>query len=169
MYRFAWTTRSATFIAVLLLTLNGCAVHPRPRARHVETHLTPQDVLAHPRATREARIRWGGMVIDDNVGPVHSTLTILAYPLNRRGRPRLQRSSWGRFQAQAPGYLDPAVFAQGRLVTVVGLVAGTKKGLIGQAPYVYPRVRILETHIWRFYRRRRRSHWTFGFGVGLGM
>ena len=169
MPRFAHNRRSATFIVVLVLTLTGCAVHPRPRARRVETRLTPQDVLAHPRASQGARVRWGGMVIDDNVGPVHSTLTILAYPLNRRGRPRLQRASWGRFQALAPGYLDPAVFAQGRLVTVVGLVAGTKTGLIGQAPYVYPQVRILETHIWRFYRRSPRSHWAFGFGIGLGM
>lgn len=169
MPRFTHNTRSATFIAVLGLMLAGCAIHPRPRALQVDKRLRPQDVLAHPRANQGARVRWGGMVINDNVGPVRSTLTILAYPLSRRGRPLLQHSSLGRFQAVAAGYLDPAVFAQGRLITVVGSVVGTRTGLIGQAHYVYPRVHILKTHIWRFYRRSPRSHWAFGFGIGLGM
>lgn len=169
MPRFTPNSRPAGLIAILVLMLTGCAVHPRPQALHVDSRLRPQDVLAHPQKSQGARVRWGGMVLNDKVGPVRSTLTILAYPLSRRGRPLLQRSSWGRFQAVAAGYLDPAVFAQGRLVTVVGAVGSTRTGLIGKARYVYPRIHILETHIWRFYRRRPRAHWAFGFGIGLGM
>ncbi|MHB8254291.1 MAG: Slp family lipoprotein [Acidiferrobacter sp.] len=156
-------------MALLILSLAGCANHPRPKAPHIDAKLSPRDVLAHPRATRGARVRWGGMVIGDNVGPVRSTLTILAYPLDEDGRPFLGRTDWGRFQAVAPGYLDPVLFAQGRLITVVGTVVGTRTGLVGQAHYLYPRVRILATHLWQFYRRRPRSHWRFGFGFGIGL
>ena len=165
----AFTTAWSLGALAVLVTLGlaGCASPPFPQALNINTKLSPQDVLAHPRATRGARVRWGGMVIAYNVGPVRSTLTILAYPLNNHGRPLLQRRPWGRFQAVASGYLDPILFAQGRLITVVGIVSGTRTGLVGQAQYVYPRLRILASHLWQLYRRRPRSHWNFGLGIGI--
>lgn len=156
-------------VGFVVLNLTGCAWSPRPRAPHVDTHLRPQDVLAHPRKTRGARVRWGGIVIADAVGPVHSTLTFLAYPLSARGRPLLRRMPWGRVQAVAPGYLDPVLFAQGRLVTVVGTVSGVRPGQVGQARYLYPRLHILGSHIWHLYHRRRGPHWNFGLGIGVGL
>lgn len=159
----------AAVIGFAALSLAGCARPPQPRAPDVDIHLRPQAVLAHPRKTRGARVRWGGIVITDAVGPVHSTLTFLAYPLSARGRPLTRRMPWGRFQAVAPGYLDPILFAQGRLVTVVGTVSGIRAGRVGQARYLYPRLRILGTHIWHLYRRRRGPHWNFGLGIGVGL
>jgi len=153
--------------ALVALCLSGCASHPRPQALYIDTRLSPQDVLAHPRATLGVRVRWGGMVIGDTVGPVHSTLIILAYPLNDHGRPRLRQTPLGRFQATAPGYLDPILFARGRLITVVGTVAGTQTGFVGQARYLYPRLRILKTHLWPLYREQSRPHWSFGLGIGI--
>ncbi len=163
-------TRSArTLAAVVALGLAGCAVRPRPAAVHIDRHVDLGTVLAHPRRTRGARVRWGGLVVRDSVGPVHSTLTILAYPLGSNGRPRLRDLPEGRFQAVAPGYLDPMLFARGQLVTVVGTVIGTRVGRIGEARYVYPRVQILATHIWRLYYPPRRGHWHFGLGIGIGL
>ena len=89
-------------------------------------------------------------------------------PFKRDGPGILRRMPEGRFQAVAPGYLDPVLFARGRQVTVVGTVIGTRAGLIGEARYVYPRVQILATHLWRLYRPGRR-HWHFGFGIGIGL
>ncbi len=153
---------------LLALGLAGCAAHPRPEAAHIDRHMGLHAVLAHPRRTRGARVRWGGVVVQDNVGPQHSTLTILAYPLSADGRPRLRAMPEGRFQAVAPGYLDPMLFARGRLVTIVGTVIGTRPGLIGQARYVYPWVQLLASHVWHVYRPPR-GHWNFGFGIGIGL
>ncbi|MHB1670648.1 MAG: Slp family lipoprotein [Acidiferrobacter sp.] len=161
-----WAMRAA--VALLALGLAGCAVHPRPEATHIDRHMGLQAVLAHPQRTRGARVRWGGVVVQDNVGPVHSTLTVLAYPLSASGRPRLSAMPEGRFQAVAPGYLDPMLFARGRLVTIVGTVTGTRPGLIGQAHYLYPQVQLLASHVWHAYRPRRRR-WNFGFGIGIGL
>ncbi len=162
----AWAPRAV--LACVAAGLVGCALQPRPAATHIDRHMDLQAVLAHPRRTRGARVRWGGLIVQDTVGPAHSTLTVLAYPLNGQGRPRLSGIPQGRFQAVAPGYLDPILFARGRLVTVVGTVIGTKPGLIGQARYIYPRVQVLATHVWRLYRPRRHV-WHFGFGVGIGL
>lgn len=161
-----WAPRAVW--ACMVVGLAGCALRPRPAATHIDRRMDLQAVLAHPRRTRGARVRWGGIIVQDTVGPAHSTLTVLAYPLNGQGRPRLRRIPEGRFQAVAPGYLDPILFARGRLVTVVGTVIGTKPGLIGQARYIYPRVQVLATHVWRLYRPRRRR-WRFGFGIGVGL
>ncbi len=162
------TRATRTAAGLLALSLAGCAVHPRPAATHIDRHMDLRAVLAHPQRTRGARVRWGGVVIRDNVGPVHSTLTVLAYPLRANGRPRLGAMPEGRFQAVAPGYLDPMLFARGRLVTVVGTVIGTRPGLIGQAHYLYPRIQLLASHVWHAYRPRRRR-WNFGFGIGIGL
>ncbi|HUW99021.1 MAG TPA: Slp family lipoprotein [Acidiferrobacter sp.] len=160
--RGAWRALAA----LIVLCFSGCASYPRPHAAHIERGLTPQAVLAHPRATHGARVRWGGIIMSDHHGPAHSTLIILAYPLNGDGRPQLRRAPLRRFQAVTPGYLDPILFAQGRLITVVGTVTGVRAGLIGQARYLYPRLQILKTQLWP-QREPHRLHWTFGLGIGI--
>jgi len=152
---------------MLMLGLGGCAIHPYPHAAGVQAHVSPATVQAHPKSTRGARVRWGGLILSDHVGATRSTLTILAYPLDSAGRPRTGGLSEGRFQAVAPTYLDPIVFAPGHVLTIVGTVSGTRTGLIGQARYLYPRIHILKTHFWPQYRARRRSPWRFGLGIGI--
>ncbi|MHB1566581.1 MAG: Slp family lipoprotein [Acidiferrobacter sp.] len=157
------------------LALGGCAVTPRPRAVNINVHLTSPMVVAHPRATRGARVRWGGVIVHDRVGPQHSVLTVLAYPLSRRGRPHLRRMPWGRFKAIAPGYLDPMLYGRGQSVSIVGVVHGVTPGVIGKAHYIYPEIQLLSAHLWPLYGYRRRDlyprgpRWTFGLGFGFGM
>lgn len=160
--------RRALFV-VSVLALAGCALHPRPQAPNVNTRLTLAEALAHPHRTIGVRVRWGGMILRDTVGAHGNTLTVLAYPLTRGGRPRLSKTAWGRFQAHTKHYLDPIMYARGRLITIVGTLNGTSSGYVGQARYIFAQVALQASHVWRFYRRHRRSHWQLSLGVGMGM
>lgn len=157
------------------LAAGGCAATPRPRAANIDATLTPATVAAHPHATRGARVRWGGIIIRDHVGPRHSVLTVLAYPLAANGRPRQRRMPWGRFKVIASGYLDPILYGRGRSISVVGVVRGVTPGLIGEARYLYPDITLLSSHLWPVYDYRPRApyprgpRWSFGLGFGLGM
>ena len=44
-------------------------------------------------------------------------------------------------------YLDPAVYAQQRRITVAGQVLGTYDGKVGEADYTYPLISCEETHV----------------------
>ncbi|MDA8360467.1 MAG: Slp family lipoprotein [Gammaproteobacteria bacterium] len=161
-------------LGALGVALGGCATQPLPRALHVNPAVTVQTVLAHPAATAGMRVRWGGTVVRDAAGATQSTLTILAYPLAPDGRPRLSRPPYGRFRAVIRGYLDPVICGRGRLISVVGIITGTTTGLIGQARYTYPEMRVLRTHLWQrhpsAFRRpyTPRTRWHFGLGIGFG-
>ncbi len=164
----------ALALAILGTALCGCAAQPRPPAPRIDTAVTVRAVLADPRATADARVRWGGVIVHDTVGKTRSTLTVLAFPLAEDGRPRLGKLPYGRFLAISPGYLDPMLYGRGRLVSIVGVVTGTEKGMIGQAPYIYPTIRLLAAHLWRARPRPYpgpyypRPQWNFGLGIGFG-
>ena len=46
--------------------------------------------------------------------------------------------------ALCEGYLDPAVYSQGRQVTLAGRVLGTHTDTVGEITYVYPLLACLE-------------------------
>jgi outer membrane lipoprotein len=54
----------------------------------------------------------------------------------------------GRCMALCEGYLDPAVYSEGRQVTLAGRVLGTRTGTVGEITYVYPLLACLEVYLW---------------------
>ena len=54
----------------------------------------------------------------------------------------------GRFFARVAGFLDPAVYAADREVTVYGIVEEVVKRNIGEKPYSYPTVRSERLYLW---------------------
>jgi outer membrane lipoprotein len=52
------------------------------------------------------------------------------------------------FMPKERGLLDPAVFAEGRRVTVSGVFDGIQSGTIGEMPYGFPFFVISEIYLW---------------------
>jgi outer membrane lipoprotein len=50
--------------------------------------------------------------------------------------------------ARCDTYLDPAIYAKDRQVTIAGQVLGRHTGQVGEAEYVYPLMSCIETHLW---------------------
>lgn len=97
-----------------------------------------------------AVVRWGGTIVAvDNSADEVATLEIVARDLRRDGRPTGEDRSPGRFMALFDGFLDPAIFFEGREITVYGVVEGAHRGRIGGRDYDYPLVRVDTYELWR--------------------
>lgn len=106
-------------------------------------------VRQEPRAYLDVRVRWGGTIASIENEAERTAMQIVGRPLAGSGRPRIEEESQGRFLAVVPGFLDPAVFEQGREVTVVGTLRGSAKKNIGEYPYEFPVVVARDVYLWQ--------------------
>jgi outer membrane lipoprotein len=131
-------------IAILLAMLSGCASIPAPLAGDYPEFQPEQ---ATERSVG-ARVRWGGQIIETRPEQDETCVEILAKELAGDYRPRAGDLSFGRFLACRDGFHDPAVFTEGRGITVVGSIDGFTEDTIGEFVYRYPRVDAETLYLW---------------------
>jgi outer membrane lipoprotein len=73
---------------------------------------------------------------------------ILQKPVDLVGQPKDVDRSEGRFLALYNGFLDVAVYAKGREVTVAGEVKEKRVLPLGEIEYSYPLIHVRELHLW---------------------
>ncbi|NJN45453.1 MAG: hypothetical protein HC808_02010 [Candidatus Competibacteraceae bacterium] len=66
------------------------------------------------------RVRWGGEIAGVENQRAETWLEIVEHPLGRSGRRVTSAPAKGRFIARFSGFLDPAIYAAGRQITVIG-------------------------------------------------
>lgn len=130
------------FAVPALLVLAGCATAPKPLQGEFDAD-TPRAQVADGQ-----RVRWGGTIIDVQPKPEETCIQVLGKALSGNARPMFSDDSEGRFVACRQGFYDPAVFAQGREVTVTGTAAGTELRKIGEYDYPLPRVAADVIYLW---------------------
>lgn len=151
-----------------MLALAGCASMPQAlRAPGIDPGLpSPDSALARPGDAQGRLVRWGGVIIGTRNLPTTTRIEILAYPLDRRGRPELGATPSRRFLDEQAGYLEPMTYRKGRVVTVVGVLERPVLGHIGAASYLYPQVQGRSLYLWP---KRDRTGPHFGIGIGFGI
>jgi len=158
-------------VKLLPLFLSGlliaCATSPEFDTSNVDKSMTPQRVIAEPDTNHGKLVLWGGTILDIHNLKETTQLEVLAYPLNTYQRPLLDLKPLGRFIIESDGYLEPANFAQGRLLTVLGSVSKMQSGKIGESSYDYPVISATQLHLWSQRDDSNRTSFSFGVGVGL--
>lgn len=131
-------------IAAVSLFAAGCATVPAPLAGEfpeiVPEQASERDV--------DTRVRWGGSIVDTRPGSEETCIEILARDLGHDLRPLDTDRTHGRFLACRDGFRDPAVFTDGRELTVVGRLSGFVSDTIGEFEYDYPRVEAEAMYLW---------------------
>ena len=91
-------------------------------------------IMAHTDGYLGQTVILGGYIVDIENREKTTLITVLHSPLDMSDSPVAKDSSQGRFIVVADGFLDPAVYAKDRRVTVAGVVErpefrriGTKK------------------------------------------
>jgi outer membrane lipoprotein len=136
-------------VLLLLLALAGCASDiPRPIREAPPGDLRPAQALAEAETRQGTAVRWGGAVASVENRSDETWLEIVEHPLYSDGRPRRTDRSDGRFLARVPGFLDPALYARQRFVTVAGTLEEPVTRTIGAYPYRYPVVRATGHYLW---------------------
>ncbi|WP_456405324.1 Slp family lipoprotein [Thiolapillus sp.] len=115
---------------------------------------------------------WGGSVLSIKNLPDHTLLEVMAYPLDSKGAPNVGGGAQGRFLADYTGFLEPADFPSGQLLTVTGPMLGYKDGRVGEADYRYPVLQAVQIQRWENTRSQqqpyRKPSVNIGFGFGSG-
>lgn len=136
------------FLAAVLF-LSGCASRiPQNISEEPTPDLTISDVIAQVDARKNQPVRWGGSILTVTNHANDTEIEILAKMLDSSGKPVEGDDSRGRFLARVDGFIDPAVYAKGRLLTIYGLVNSVLTRKIGEKPYAYPVILAQTTYLW---------------------
>ena len=90
----------------------------------------------------------GGKIIETKVSSKYSEIAVLQLPLDGGNRPRIEGQSEGRFLIRSEQLLDPAVYTEGTVITVVGKVVGSEARKVGEYKYDYPVLEPIEIKLW---------------------
>ncbi len=132
-----------------LVLLGGCASHvPDPIRKAPPQNVQPAEVRQEPARFRGTDIRWGGKIVTVRNLKDETEIEIVTRQLDNIGRPREEDQSDGRFLARVAGFVDPAVYAANREVTVSGNIEGVISRMIGDYSYVFPIVRAQDIYLW---------------------
>src|SRR5262249_17054059 len=141
--------RSIPAVLVALLVAGGAsAPFPADLLRGVDRSLGLATLRAPPATYRGARVMVGGQVIATTPKPGATEIEILAKRLGGGGAPESGDRSDGRFLARTAEFLDPAIYAPGRRLTVLGTVKGTEERPIGTLAYTYVVVEAERLKLW---------------------
>jgi len=155
-------------ITLIPALISACASGPKFDASGVDRALTPRAAVAEQEIVVNRSVLWGGVILKTTNLENDTRLELLAYPLDGRQRPIRDSDPLGRFIVVYTGYLEPADYAEGRMVTVLGTVGNTVAGKIGETDYTYPLLSPEKVYLWPREQSRALSNIQFGIGIGLG-
>lgn len=154
------------YILVFFMVLSGCAAGISQQALSKVTYTGSfAELQAQPRRYQNEVVLVGGKVIDTLVSSDATEIIVLQLPLNRQAQPTDKDQSQGRFIVRSGEFLDPAVYAKGALVTIVGRVISAQARPIGQMDYLYPVLDLVEIRKWD---PGDLQSPRFHFGIGVG-
>ena len=105
------------------------------------------ELRTNPEALKGRTVILGGEILQTTNLREGTRVEILQRPLGESETPKLTDNTGGRFMAFCKDYLDPAVYAERRRITVAGQVLGSYTGKVGEVDYTYPLVSCEETHL----------------------
>ncbi|MCW5890318.1 MAG: Slp family lipoprotein [bacterium] len=152
-------------VLLSLLVALACA-RPPAALRGDYPRTTVAEAVADAGGRRE--VRWGGELVATTPTGDRTCFEVVERPLDRAARPRGTDETSGRFLACAAGFYDPALWAPGREMTVVGRLDGTQTGAVGGATYRFPRVDAEAVHLWPIRDPYARTWPAIGIGIGGG-
>ena len=126
----------------------SCAPLSREIMSQVDNTLTYQVVQQDPDRYVGKMVLWGGVIVEITNKQNETDLKVRQTELDVEKRPKDLDRSAGRFIVRYAGFLDPAIYRAGRLITVAGKVAGKEAHPLGNTQYPYPVLQAKEIHLW---------------------
>lgn len=138
--------RILTFLTIALLTACSSTSQTMQSNRYDDLQL--KQVTPSVASYKGETVRWGGKIIKVHNFDTHSQLQLVQFPLNRYGRPIQANNSQGRFFTRSNDFLDPEIFKEGMMLTVVGQISDQASITVDKKNLVVPVVEIQESQRW---------------------
>jgi len=131
-----------------VIFMASCAPLSKEVMRQVDETLTYEVVRQDPDRFVGKTVLWGGVIIETANRKDETLIKVRATELDLEKRPKNLDRSAGRFIVRYAGFLDPAIYREGREVTVGGEVTGKEILPLGGTQYTYPVLLAKEIHLW---------------------
>ncbi len=169
----ATTTRIRIFywtLWALLPLLAACAkTIPPEELKGVDQSISFQALSRNPETFLGKTVVLGGDIISTENQPEKTTLMVLQRALDGDLKPSANDQSQGRFIATVPEFLDPAIYAKGRRITIVGRITGKEIRQLSEIPYTYPVIEENTHYLWPIENiPDSEPRVVFGIGIGFG-
>lgn len=152
-------------LLLVIISLLGCAhVISKELRDKAYGEPPPSALFKDPDEFKGRIVILGGVIVNSTNTEKGTNIEVLQKPLGYRGRPEDTDTSYGRFIIFSEGYLDTAVYSQGRELTVAGEVMGKKLLPLGEIQYPYPLIKSTELHLFE-----PRYDIPVQFGIGIGI
>jgi outer membrane lipoprotein len=144
------SARRCATVLIGALLLGGCATaaFPPEMLQGVNQAVTLGDLRRTPDAHLNEKVVLGGEIIDTRPRAGETEIEVLGRPLRSDDKPARTDTSDGRFLIVTPQFLDPAVYAKGRSLSVIGTFTGEQERPIGDQPYRYPVLAAEQVRLW---------------------
>lgn len=136
---------------LVCLLLSACAGLPSAVRDVPVKDISYSQASQNLNSYKDTSVRWGGVIIDVENEQNFTLIQILSYPLNYYGRPQLNKSSEGRFVIKSTEFLDPAVYAKDKEITVAGTLQGDIERTIGKKTVRLPLLASRAIYLWPVY------------------
>ncbi|MBA2491659.1 MAG: Slp family lipoprotein [Gammaproteobacteria bacterium] len=139
-------------LGIVLLSavlLPACASQIPEQTSSVPSRNSPTEADAHARAQRfnGEHVRWGGTIAAVEKRESQTWIEVDRCHLSNNGMPAKSHRE-GQFFARLEGNVDPAIYARGRYLTVVGDLENENSGAIDGYAYHQPVVNVEMHHLW---------------------
>ncbi|MDE2366041.1 MAG: Slp family lipoprotein [Betaproteobacteria bacterium] len=139
------------YLLLTCLSLSACAGLPSAVKNVPVKDVSYSEASQNPNSYKNTAVRWGGVIIDVDNEENFTLVQVLSYPLNYSGRPQLTKPSEGRFVIKSSEFLDPAVYAKDREITVAGALEGDIQRMIGKKTVRLPLLSSTAIYLWPVY------------------
>lgn len=141
--------------AILAAIAAGCLspIEKHLRAR-IDRSVTFSLLRQNPDAFLGRTVVFGGVIVRVENQKEKTVLEILEKRLDPWSKPYDEDASGGRFLVVCPEFLDPAIYREGRQVTIVGEVTGKQLRMVGEIDYQYPVLASKQIYLWPEYPQR---------------
>jgi outer membrane lipoprotein len=153
---------------LLVLLISACApVISQTTMNTVDKNISFAALQQNPDAFKGRVVVLGGQIIATTVKADETWIEVLEKPLDYQQKPSDTDKSSGRFLVRFQGFLDPAIYASGRKLTVAGQVDGKVIRPLKEINYTYPLLSAREHYLWKL--SDTYSSPRFGIGIGGGV
>jgi outer membrane lipoprotein len=158
--------RKAFLVIWTALLLWSCATPISEQTlMQADPGITFGELIKDPEEFKGRVVLLGGQILSTIVKESGTWVEVVQKPLDRQHEPKDTDDSEGRFVIDYADFRDPAIYAKGRKITVVGEVLGKRTLPLNEIQYTYPVLTPRETHLWK---PRGTSEPGFHFGIGIG-
>lgn len=143
--------KTIPIILLLLVALSaGCGPTfvPQTMRDQIDKNLDLKEVIKAPDQYDGKLVLWGGTIIKTINKKKGSLIEVVQLPLDSNGRPKDVDTTQGRFIVAIQEFMDPAIYAQGREISVAGEIAGVETLPLGEVKYTYALLRAKTIKLW---------------------